>query len=126
VAAASAAGYTVTEVARLLGVSVDQVNLWTVVYPEFAAAMRASDQARTARAESALYQRAVGYEHLAEKLVKTSDDRIIRPLYYEHVPADPVAALNWLKARDPARWRPAEQEAAEGVEVVVRGGLPGE
>ena len=126
VACASAAGFTVTEVARMLGVSVDQVNLWSMVYAEFAAAMRANDQARTERAEAALYQRAVGYEHLAEKLVRASDDSILRPLYYEHIPADPTAAMNWLKAHAPARYRFTEQESGEGAEIVVRGGLPDE
>lgn len=127
VQAAAAVGFTITELARLLSVHIDVINLWVMVFPDFAAAMRANTQARTDRAEAAFYQRVVGYEQPTEKIVKASDDSIIRVQTVTHIPADPVAALNWLKTHRPEVYGKIATELDPDVDnrnkIVVYGGL---
>lgn len=123
--AASAVGFTITEIARLLAVSVDQVNLWVMVYPAFAAAMRANTQARTERVEAALYQRAVGYVIEEEKLFYDRFQGIVRATTNLHIPAEPRAAVEWMKAHVPETWAPVTGPGAgDSKNIVVVGGLP--
>jgi hypothetical protein len=105
VRSAADVGYTVTEVARLLNAHTDDINLWTMVYPEFAAAMRANGQARNDRVENAYYQRCVGYEHESEQIVHAGDGEIVRVPIMRHVPADSAAALKWLENHKPEEYR---------------------
>jgi len=91
-----------------------------MVYPEFAAAMRSNDQARRDRVEAALYQRAVGYVQPGEKIVKTSDDEIVRVPIVTHIPADTQAALSYLKAWDPDRYaKSTDADTANVLRVVI-------
>lgn len=125
--AASAVGFTITEIARLLQVSVDQVNLWVMVYPAFSSAMRANTQARTERVEAALYQRSVGYEIKEEKFYFDSKNGEAIP--YEiitHIPADTRGAVEWMRAHAPETWSPPTGPGAgtDDKNIVVEGGLP--
>ena len=126
VLAASSVGFTITEIARLLRVSVDQFNLWVMVYPAFAAAMRANAQAQTDRVRAALYQRAVGYEITEEKFYFDRENGEAIP--YEvvtHIPAEPRAAVEWMKAYEPEVWSPPTGPGStDGKNIVVEGGLP--
>jgi hypothetical protein len=113
--AAAEVGLTLYEISRLLGVDLDTLNLWTMVYPEFAAAMRANAAARNQRVEAALYQRAVGYEHPSEQLFLTRDGTVVRVPTMRHVPADSVAGVRWLERRDPDRWATSRGDEEAGV-----------
>lgn len=126
VLAASSVGFTITEIARLLQVSVDQVNLWVMVYPAFAAAMRANVQARTERVEAALYQRAVGYEITEQKLFYDREQGVVRADVNLHIPAEPRAGVEWMRAHAPEVWAPPSGPGAgtDGKSIVVEGGLP--
>jgi hypothetical protein len=126
VLAASSVGFTITEIARLLKVSVDQVNLWVMVYPAFAAAMRANTQARTDRVEAALYQRAVGYEITEQKLFYDREAGVVRADVTLHIPAEPRAAVEWMRAHAPETWSPVAGAEDGGNKIIVYGGLPPE
>lgn len=135
---AALAGFTTYELSRLLGVTVDTINLWDMVYSEFAAAIRVGAQSRNARVEAAFYQRAVGYEHPSEQLIKISQsekigdewvrtEEIIHEPIVKHIPADPKAALDWLMQHDPDRYKMRREEPAPSVmRIVIEGGLPSE
>ena len=110
-------GYTITELCRMLGVGLDTVNLWRLCYPDFDAAMRANLQARTDRVEQAWFQRAVGYDHPGEKIFCT-DGVIRRAETLVHVPADPSAAMNWMKVHRPDVYSKVGEQAPS-VEVSV-------
>jgi hypothetical protein len=98
---AAKVGYTLTEICRMLGVGLDTIKLWQMIYEEFASALRANFQSRTDRVEDALFQRAVGYEHASEKLFYDKEEGVIRASIVVHIPADVAAAQTWLKAHKP-------------------------
>ena len=59
-------GATDIEVAVILGISVRTFYRWCLLHDEFTAAVRVGKDAAYDRVERALYQRAVGYEHVAD------------------------------------------------------------
>lgn len=127
VADASGAGFTRIEIARLIGVGLDTLILWEMCYPSFATAIRRHNETRTERVEQSLYQRAVGYEYLAEKAIYTKDNGVIRTNVVVHVPPDTSAAHNWLKAHKPEIWGEKEAKDQDGkitVEMKYLTGLP--
>jgi hypothetical protein len=66
--------------------------------------VRVGKDAADDRVERALYQRAVGYEHVAEKIVTPKGGGPVAVPYTMHVPADVRAALHWLAIRRPKPW----------------------
>ena len=55
------------------------------------------------RVERSLYQRAVGYHYDSVKIfMPAGAKKPIYAPYVEHVPPDTIAAIFWLKNRDPA------------------------
>lgn len=92
------------ELANFFGVAVSTVALWKVQHKEFSDALKVGKVQADRRVESALYRRAIGYEHdevdlrvVGTKLVKTP----IRKAY----PPDTTACIFWLKNRKPNDWR---------------------
>src|SRR6201999_255727 len=62
-------GATDIEVADILGISVRTFYRWCLLHDEFTVAVRTGKDAADDRVERALYQRAVGYDYVAEKIV---------------------------------------------------------
>lgn len=118
VRAACNAGYTLTELCRLIGISFDTLNLWQIIYPAFAEALKSRHLARSERVENALYQRAVGYEQPGERLFYDKERGVVRATTLTHIPADPVAARSWLEVHKPEVYRRKEPEG-EGNRLVV-------
>jgi hypothetical protein len=62
------------------------------------------------RTTRSLYQKANGYSYDAVKIfMPAGAKKPIYAHYVEHVPPSDVAAIFWLKNRDPANWRDAWQ-----------------
>jgi hypothetical protein len=97
-------GATDIEVADILGISVRTFYRWCLLHDEFAAAVRVGKDAADDRVERALYQRAVGYDYTAEKIVTPKGGGPVVMPYRMHVPADVRAALHWLAIRRPKPW----------------------
>ena len=97
-------GATDIEVADILGISVRTFYRWCLLHDEFTAAVRVGKDAADDRVERALYQRAVGYEHVAEKIVTPKGGGHVVVPYMVHIPADVRAALHWLAIRRPKPW----------------------
>ncbi|MES2046476.1 MAG: helix-turn-helix domain-containing protein [Pseudomonadota bacterium] len=97
-------GATDIEVADILGISVRTFYRWRLLHAEFTAAVRVGKDAADDRVERALYQRAVGYEHVAEKIVTPKGGGPVVMPYMMHVPADVRAAMHWLAIRRPEPW----------------------
>ena len=97
-------GATDIEVADILGISVRTFYRWCLLHDEFTAAVRVGKDAADDRVERALYQRAVGYDHVAEKIVTSRNGAPVTVPYMVHVPADVRAALHWLAIRRPKPW----------------------
>jgi hypothetical protein len=85
-------------------------------HPEFLGALKLGKSEADNRVERSLYQKAVGYSYDAVKIfMPAGANKPIYAPYAEHVPPSDVAAIFWLKNRDPAHWRDAWQiEASVG------------
>jgi hypothetical protein len=97
-------GATDIEVADILGISMRTFHRWCAQHEGFTAAVRVGKEAADDRVERSLYQRAVGYEYTAEKIVTSPGGGPVVMFYAVHVPADVRAALNWLAMRRPRPW----------------------
>jgi len=97
-------GATDFEVADILGISVRTFYRWCLLHGEFTAAVRTGKDAADDRVERALYQRAVGYDYAAEKIVTPKGGGPVAVPYMVHIPADVRAALHWLAIRRPKPW----------------------
>jgi hypothetical protein len=97
-------GATDIEVADILGISVRTFYRWCLLHDDFTAAVRVGKDAADDRVERALYQRAVGYDHVADKVVTPRGGGPVTVQYMVHVPADVRAALHWLAIRRPKPW----------------------
>src|SRR3569623_209756 len=97
-------GATDIEVADILGISVRTFYRWCLLHDEFTAAVRVGKDAADDRVERALYQRAVGYDYIAEKIVTPRGGGPVVMPYTMRIPADVRAALHWLAIRRPKHW----------------------
>lgn len=92
------------EVADILGISVSTLRLWKLEHAEFSEAMRLGKEGPDIRAEEALYHRAIGYSHPAEKILVVNG-RVRRVPYIQHYPPEVAAIKYWLNNRRGAIWR---------------------
>ena len=97
-------GATDFELADFFGVDTRTIYRWRNEREEFCQAAKLGKDAADIRVERALYNRAVGYTFESEKVFNYQGE-IIRADTLEHVAPDPGAALNWLKNRQPDKWR---------------------
>ncbi len=97
-------GATDMELADFFEVSTSTIYAWRNQVAEFSEAVIAGKGAADARVERAFFNRAVGYTFESEKVFQHQGE-IIRADTREHVPPDAGAALNWLKNRQPDKWR---------------------
>lgn len=103
-----ALGATDFELANFFEVDTRTIYRWKNCHPEFCQAVIAGKENADARVERSLYNRAVGYSFESEKVFQFQGD-IIRAETVEHVPPDASAALNWLKNRQPDKWRDKQE-----------------
>lgn len=97
-------GATNYELGQMFGVSSATIIDWSNRYIEFSDALTCGKEKADERVERSLYNRAVGYSYESEKVFNYQGE-IVRTGTVEHVPPDPGAALNWLKNRQPEKWR---------------------
>src|SRR5262245_1570478 len=83
------------QLAEFFGVAGTTIHNWKHAHPEFKAALRAGKTVADAKVAQALYRRAIGYRHKAEKIFILKDGTIVRAAYTEHYPPDVVACIFW-------------------------------
>ncbi|GAA0326602.1 hypothetical protein GCM10009087_41120 [Sphingomonas oligophenolica] len=107
-------GATDEELAEHFGVCVRTIYRWRNTHEEFAEAVVAGKEHADARVERALYSRAVGCSVERTKVFKSaSDPKPVYATYTHYFPPDPNAALQWLRVRQPKKWRIAEEEKGD-------------
>lgn len=113
-------GATDMELADFFKVDVRTIYRWKNTQEEFCQAVTCGKEAADARVERSLYNRAVGYDHPAVKIFMPAgaEEPVYAP-YTEHVPPDTGAAFNWLKNRQPEKWRDVK-----ATEISGPGGAP--
>ena len=112
-------GATDLEVADILGISVRTFYRWCLLHDEFTAAVRVGKDAADDRVERALYQRAVGYDYVAEKIVTPKGGGPVIVPYTVHIPADPRAAMHWLAVRRPRPWARLPEPPADIARIIA-------
>jgi hypothetical protein len=112
-------GATDIEVADILGISVRTFYRWCLLHDEFTAAVRTGKDAADDRVERALYQRAVGYDYTAEKIVTPKGGGPVVMFYTMHVPADVRAAMHWLAIRRPTPWARAPEPDTDIAAIIA-------
>jgi hypothetical protein len=103
-------GATDRDLADAFGVSIRTISIWQAKHPEFMQALRLGKKEADNRVTRSLFQKANGYSYDAVKIfMPAGAKKPIYAHYVEHVPPSDVAAIFWLKNRDPANWRDAWQ-----------------
>lgn len=97
-------GHTDEELAKFFEVHVDTIYEWKNKYPEFSESVTRGKEIADAEVAGSFYKKATGYELDTEKIFQY-EGLIIRADTKTHYPPDAGAALNWLKNRQPGKWR---------------------
>lgn len=98
-------GMTNEEMAEFFGVHVSTFYRWQADNSAFREAVNAGKVAADANVADSFYKRATGEHVEIEKVVKrpSGEHEVIKVMTF--IPGDASAALNWLKNRQPGRWR---------------------
>lgn len=121
-------GATDAELGDYFGVSETTIKDWYKRHPEFLTSVKAGKQGADMNVAESLYKRAVGFEYTETTFEKiddkrvlevTSDELITTEAYKKKIvtklhPPDAGAALNWLKNRQPSKWRDKVEVAHSG------------
>ena len=108
-------GLTDEEMSRIFDVDVRTIDNWKKAHPLFFQALKQGKEIADAQVTKSLYQRALGYEHQAVKIVadaKTGAEHTVE--YTERYPPDTTACIFWLKNRQRAKWRDRVDQTVTG------------
>jgi len=94
-------GFTDAELASFFEVHEDTINEWKVVHEAFSVSVNRGKAIADAEVAASFHKRAVGYS-FEEKTYEGGE--LTKTVEKEMAP-DPGAALNWLKNRQPSKWR---------------------
>ena len=98
-------GATDAEIAEFFSVSEQTLNSWKKKFPQFLESLKKGKSAGDSNVASKLYNRAIGYDCKATKIVTYEGKVTDQVEYVEHYPPDTTAAIFWLKNRQPGKWR---------------------
>ena len=114
-----------TEIADFFSVSEKTLNTWKKKQPKFLQSMKKGKEIADATVAQKLYHRAVGYEHPEDKIFNDSGKPMVVPTT-KHYPPEPVAAIFWLKNRQPAKWRDKQEidHTSLGEKIISVGTIP--
>lgn len=97
-------GATDADLADFFGVTTMTIWRWSGTHAEFCYALKDGKDRADAKVERSLYQRAIGFEHDAVKIMQYEGQPVIVP-YREKVAPDTTACIFWLKNRRRDQWR---------------------
>jgi hypothetical protein len=113
-------GKTDEEIAKRIGVNVHTLKNWKGEYADLVTALKDARSVADGLVEATLFQRACGYSAPAVKVFYDSKlGQVIEHNYIEHYPPDTVAAIFWLKNRQPKKWRDAHRLEVGGQEKTI-------
>lgn len=97
-------GHTDAELATFFGVAESTINEWKLAHEEFSESVTRGKILADADVAVSFFKRATGYTYPAEKVFQY-EGGVVRASVEAVVLPDPGAALNWLKNRQPDKWR---------------------
>jgi transcriptional regulator with XRE-family HTH domain len=102
-------GLTDEKIAEKMGVGRTTLARWKNRYPEFAEALKRGKAPVDFQVENALLRRALGYEYeersTERRQLSNGGLLVVEKVVKKHVVPDVVAAIFWLKNRQPDYWR---------------------
>lgn len=118
-------GATDKEIADFFEISESTLNLWKLEHTKFSESIKKGKTLADANVGQRLYERALGFEHDSEEIKVVSMgkegseiERVpIRKIY----PPDTVAAIFWLKNRQPSKWRDKQEIQHSGEITTITG-----
>ena len=102
------AGMTDEQMAKDFGVSRSTLSRWKIDYPEFSEVLSQWKSVADEKVERSLYERATGYSH-PDLDIKVIKGKIVKTELIKHYPPETVAAIFWLKNRNPEKWRDKQE-----------------
>lgn len=124
-------GLTEEQIAKNCGVNVKTLWDWKSRFDPICNAIKKGKEIVDYEVENALLKRALGYEVEETKEEDSDKDGYKSITTKRHIPADPTAAIFWLKNRRPDKWRDrrdgsgaSQEEQAEAIEVFVKAVTP--
>lgn len=112
-------GATDEELANFFNVNEDTINEWKKVHNEFSVSVVRGKIISDAEVANSLYKRATGYDLETEKVFQY-EGAIVRADTITHYPPDGGAAMNWLKNRQPKKWRDKHDIEHSGEIINIR------
>jgi len=106
-------GISEETMSQVFDIAKSQINLWKKQYPLFKDAIEDGYTDADSAVLSALYQRAVGYQHDEEKIMQW-DGEIIRADTVKHYPPDVPAIKLWLTNRQREHWKDRHHSTHSG------------
>ncbi len=105
-------GATDKELADFFEVEESTINNWKNDFPQFLESIKKGKKLADSNVADRLYQRAMGFEHDSEeiKVISVGKESVIERVPTRKIyPPDSVAAIFWLKNRNPDRWRDKQE-----------------
>lgn len=97
-------GLTHADMSKNLGIALSSFNLYREKYSAFSEAIKEADDKTDLIVESALFRRAIGYEH-PDVHISNYKGKITITDITKHYPPDATSLIFWLKNRRPDLWR---------------------
>ncbi|GAB3805552.1 helix-turn-helix domain-containing protein [Spirosoma humi] len=107
-------GATDEELAVSFGVTIRTIDNWKRQYPDFLRGVQEGKKVADANVAEGFYKRAIGIEFTEVTRELVDDQLTVTKEVIKLIPPDPGAALNWLKNRQPAKWRDKVEVAHSG------------
>lgn len=98
-------GYTDKELASHFEVSKTTLNKWKKDYPEFLTSVKEGKELADVKVTKAFFKRACGYSYDEITQEGANGQMTVTKIVTKEVVPDSGAALNWLKNRQPDKWR---------------------
>lgn len=103
-------GATDAEMANFFEIALSTFHLWKLDHPKFSDSIKKGKETADATVTDSLFKRANGYSHKDVDIRTVPDgqgmgSKIVQTPIIKHYPPDTVAAIFWLKNRQPAKWR---------------------
>lgn len=112
-------GGTDQQIAEFLGVCEATLNNWKNQHPDFLESLKDGKQQADAVVAEQLFKRATGYSHPDVHIGLFEGEAVVTKIT-KHYPPDVVAAIFWLKNRQPDTWRDVKRVHHDGgLEVQV-------
>lgn len=85
------------------------INNWKKEHPVFLESIKNGKELADSNVAQKLYHRAIGYKHKDIKFATHEGKVTDSKEYMKHYPPDSVAAIFWLKNRQPKKWRDKQE-----------------